>query len=128
MKNSLNFVDWLLIITSSLLLGSNFIFISIIVIEIPPIAAAGLRTIIALPFCYILMSYFGVSFPNKKKDWYVLIILGLLTAAIPFGSMAWGQQYITSGLSGIIYGTMPIISVVLIPFFYMKKNFLKKIL
>ena len=52
--------------------------------------------------------------------------LELIAAAIPFGSMSWGQRYIASGLSGIIYGTMPIISVVLIPFFLIEAQFTKK--
>ncbi len=126
MNKNLNFFDWLLLITAAILLGSNFMFISIIVMEISPLITAGLRTLIALPFCYILMKCFGANFPKKKKDWIILIILGLLTAAIPFGSMAWGQQYIASGLSAIIYGTMPIISVLLIPFFLKEEQFTKE--
>ena len=126
MKNNLNFVDWFLLIFASILLGSNFVFISIIVEEVPPLTTAGLRTLIALPFCYILMKYFRSALPKKKKDWLILMALGLLTAAIPFGSMAWGQQYIASGLSGIIYGTMPVISVLLIPFFLKEEKFSKK--
>ena len=67
MKNNLNFIDWILLIFTSILLGSNFVFISIIVKEIPPQTTAGLRTLIALLFCFILMKYFSFNLPNKKK-------------------------------------------------------------
>ena len=48
--------------------------------------------------------------------------LEVLTAAILFGTVAWGQQHIESGLAGILFGTSPIISVILAPLFLKEES------
>ncbi len=44
----------------------------------------------------------------------------------PFGTIAWGQQHIESGLAGILFGTMPIMSVVLAPLFLAEETFTRR--
>ncbi len=46
-----------------------------------------------------------------------------MTGAIPFGTVAWGQQHIESGMGGILFGTMPILAVVLAPLFLAEEMF-----
>ena len=55
-------------------------------------------------------------------------MLGLLTRAIPFGTAAWGQQHIESGMGGILFGTMPILAVVLAPLFLAEETLTRKAL
>ena len=55
-------------------------------------------------------------------------MLGLLTSAIPFGTVAWGQQHIESGMGGILFGTMPILAVVLAPMFLAEETFTRRAL
>ena len=54
------------------------------------------------------------------------LLARLLTAAIPFGTIAWGQQYIESGMGGILFGTMPILAVVLAPLFLAEETFTRR--
>ena len=55
-------------------------------------------------------------------------MLGVLTSAIPFGTVAWGQQHIESGMGGILFGTMPILAVVLAPMFLAEETFTRRAL
>ena len=118
--------DWGLLAVASLFLGSTFLFLNIAITEISPFTAAALRTLIAVPFCWALMRAFGASLPRTGKGWISLFWLGLLTAAIPFGTISWGQQHIESGLAGIFYGTIPIMTVVLAPLFLAEEVFTRR--
>ena len=126
MKSSMNSADWSLLIVASIFLGSTFLFLNIAVTEISPLTAAALRTLIAAPFCWILMRAFGARMPSTFKGWIPLFWLGLLTAAIPFGTIAWGQQYIESGVAGIFYGAIPVMTVVLAPVFLAEETFTRR--
>ena len=72
------------------------------------------------------MRAFGVQLPRTRQGLNALFWLGLLTAAIPFGTIAWGQQHIESGMGGILFGTMPILAVVLAPLFLAEETFTRR--
>ena len=78
--------------------------------------------------CWIVMRAFGARLPRTRQGWIALFWLGLLTGAIPFGTVAWGQQHIESGMGGILFGTMPILAVVLAPLFLAEETFTRRAL
>ncbi len=123
MNRAMTVADWGLLLTTALLLGSTFLFLNIAIKEISPLTAAALRTLIAAPICWGLMRAFDVRLPRTRQGWIGLMWLGLLTGAIPFGAIAWGQQHIASGMGGILFGTMPILTVVLAPLFLAEETF-----
>jgi drug/metabolite transporter (DMT)-like permease len=119
-------VDWGLLLAAALCLGSSFLFINLTVREISPLTGAALRALVALPVCWGLMRAFGVQLPRTRTGWIALFWLGLLTGAIPYGAIAWGQQHIESGMAGILYGTMPLLTVVLAPMFLNEETFTRR--
>lgn len=123
MNRAMTVADWALLLTAALLLGSTFLFLNIAIQEISPLSSAALRTLIAAPICWGLMRAFGVQFTRTREGWISLAVLGLLTGAIPFGAISWGQQHIESGMGGILFGTMPILAVVLAPLFLEEESF-----
>lgn len=108
---------------TALLLGSSFLFTNIAIKEIPPFTTAALRTLIAAPICLVFLHVFGAQLPRTLDGWIALFWIGLLTAAIPWAAIAWGQQHIESGMGGILFGTMPILTVVLAPLFLAEETF-----
>ena len=63
------------------------------------------------------MHAFGACLPRTRQGWTALFRLGLLTGAIPFGTVTCGQPHIEGGMGGILFGTMPILAIVLAPLF-----------
>jgi drug/metabolite transporter (DMT)-like permease len=117
MDKPMNTADWALLAATAGLLGSSFLLLNIAVSEIPPMVVAAARAIIAIPICWLVMRRLGVWLPATPGGWMPLIWLGLLTAAIPFATIAWGQQHIDSGLGGILFGSLPVMMVLLAPAF-----------
>jgi drug/metabolite transporter (DMT)-like permease len=122
MIKPMTILDWAILGLAALLLGSTFVFMNIAVSEVHPFTVAAARAMVAAPICWALMMFFGAKMPRSRKEWIVFFWLGVMTAAIPFGTVAWGQQHIESGLAGILFGTSPIMSVILAPLFLKEES------
>ena len=122
MIKPMTILDWAILGLAALLLGSTFVFMNIAVSEVHPFTVAAARAMVAAPICWALMIFFGAKMPRSKEEWVAFFWLGVLTAAIPFGTVAWGQQHIESGLAGILFGTSPIMSVILAPLFLKEES------
>ena len=128
MNRSMTLADWALLLGASALVGSTFLFINIAVKEISPLVIATLRALISALICWIVMRVYGARLPGTRQGWTALFWLGLLTCAIPFSTVAWGQQHIESGMGGILLGAMPILAVVLAPVFLADETFTRRAL
>ena len=110
----------LILLCAALILiwGSAFTFVGVAVDHISPYWLTAWRLVVgasALTF-YALIT--GHRFPpliDKRWRWYG--VLGLTGAVIPFLLMAKGQLSVDSGLTAVIVGAMPLITIVLAHFF-----------
>lgn len=101
---------WLLLLFLILSWSSAIILTRVAVLEIPPlwVTAGRLTGGAIILIIYRLFFY--------KKPWSLgwhhtlwLILLGLLSSAAPFLLIAWGTQFTTSSVAGILMGTVPLI-------------------
>ena len=89
--------------------GGSFAAIKEAVSVAPPFFGAMLRVglglffLVLLIFCY-LKKNISVPFSVRWRLW----ITGLFSQGIPFFFLFWGEQHISSGLAGILNGTVPI--------------------
>ena len=98
---------WIGFVTVSFVWGSTWLAIKIGLTSVPPLIAAGLRFLIASGILYIIIRVRNVQIdlsPNAKKLYVTLIFLSY---SIPFGLVYWGQQFIPSGLSSILFSGFP---------------------
>ena len=128
MNRSITLIDWGLLLAASALVGSTFLFINVAVKEVSPLVIAALRALISALICWAVMRAYGVRLPRTRQGWTALFWLGLLTSAIPFATVAWGQQHIESGMGGILFGTMPILAVLLAPLLLAEETFTRRAL
>ena len=115
MKQTMGLHHWAVLLLTATMFGSSFFFIKIAVDTIPAITLAAGRAALAVPIALGILKISGQRLPPLGSDWIPLVILGALTAAIPYAAIAWGQVHIESGLAGILFGTIPVFSVILAP-------------
>jgi len=102
--------------------GSAFNMIEVALDYISVLWLVSYRLIIAtlLLVGYVIIS--GKRFPPlRDKRWLWYIGLGLTGMTIPFFLTATGQEKIDSGLSAILIGVMPLMTIVLAHFFTTEK-------
>ena len=96
--------DWIMVAALGLIWGSTFLVIEIALRGITPFWLASARIVFASALLGVLWLAKGARLftaPVKPGTWGLLIITGALSTAVPFLLISWGQQYVTSGFTGV---------------------------
>lgn len=109
---SMGGVEWLLLITLSILWGGSFIFGKVAVGEIPPLSVTLGRVALAALALNLLLAALGQHLPTDRASWLAFLGMGLLNNALPFTLIFWGQTRIGAGLASIFNATTPLWTVV----------------
>ncbi|PIE47188.1 MAG: EamA family transporter [Gammaproteobacteria bacterium] len=91
--------------------GTTWLGIKIAVETAPPLLASGLRFVIAFPFLLLLLKLFHspLFFPKDKLGFFVLLTIGYFS--VPYFLLSYGEQYVYSGLTSLLFSTMPVFSI-----------------
>jgi len=103
--------DWAALAVLSVVWGGSFLFIGVVVKELPPLTIVALRVAMAAAALQIALRIMGVPLPWERRLWTAFLGMGILNNAIPFTLIAWGQGYIGSGLASILNATTPLFTV-----------------
>jgi len=93
-----------------LIWSSTWVAIKIGLEDAPALLGAGVRFALA---GVLLLGFAALRRRPLKTDALLAGILGLLTYAFCYGLVYWGEQYIPSGLTAVLFGVMPLYTAVL---------------
>lgn len=132
MQKNNTIVNYLLLLGIGIIWGSQFIFNNIAVSTLPPIAVAtgrvlfGALTLACLSFIFqkknAAAQAIKLSFSIKLR----LVLLAFFECVIPFFCIVWGQQYVSSSVTAILIGTIPLFTVLLVSLFVSSEIMTKK--
>lgn len=92
----------------ALLWGSSYLFIKIAVATIPPITLIAARVTIAALVLVAVVAWRGDRLPRDGRSWRRLLVQAFLNSIGAWTVLAWGQQYVDSGLASVLNSTSPI--------------------
>ena len=92
----------------ALLWGSSYLFIKVAVAEIPPVTLIALRVFGAAVFLLLVMGARAEKLPRDLRTWRMLLLQAMLNSIAAWTILAWGQQYVESGLASVLNSTSPI--------------------
>ncbi len=93
--------------------GSTWLFIKLGLADLPPLTFAGIRFVIACAIIFLLIRVRGISLPNDRRDWLLLVVTGLLSFTLNYGLIFWAEQHISSGLAALLQATTPAFGLVI---------------
>jgi drug/metabolite transporter (DMT)-like permease len=105
-----------MLLTLAFLWGSSFLFIEVALDDVEPTTMMALRLFFgATALVPVLMAQRGArrAVADLRAAGRPLWVLGIVNAAVPFTLIAWGQQYIDSGIAAIANASLPIMVVLL---------------
>lgn len=111
--NARPLAHWLLLFALVAMWGSSFLFTSIAVSALPPATVVAARLIIAAVLLGGALALGARQLPASAAHWRFFVISAIVGNALPFWLISWGQQYIPSGLAGILMAIMPLTTLVL---------------
>jgi len=78
--------------------------------DFAPLSLAAGRISIGALSLYILMRWRGGTLPafSDARLWRFVVLVGLLSSAIPFALLSWGQQHVPSAFAGMTMAALPI--------------------
>ncbi len=102
--------------------GSAFTMVGVAVRTLAPEWLVAYRMLLAAILVLIYSRVMGHRLPKLKDTrWIWYTIMGVTGASLPFVLLAHGQKTVDSGLTAILVGTMPLITIVLAHFFTSEK-------
>ena len=118
MENSIHTKHWIMISTLGIVWGSTFLFIELALKGITPLWLTSARIVFATVITSIIwLMRGGKLFATKETAWRRLGIIGIISTALPFQLISWGQQYVTSSFAGLAMASMPLFVLPLAYFF-----------
>lgn len=105
-------VEWLLLVTLSVLWGGSFLFGKLALAELPPLTVVLVRVGLAALVLWLVVVATRQSVPRARAVWLAFFAMGLINNLIPFSLIMWGQVRLGSGLASILNATTPLWTVV----------------
>ena len=87
--------------------GSTWLAIHLGLEEMPVLLALGLRFALAASVLGVIVRLRRIEIPRTPDAMKVYATLGVVSFTIPFALVYWGQQFIPTGLSSILFAAYP---------------------
>jgi drug/metabolite transporter (DMT)-like permease len=98
-----------------LIWGTTFLAIKIGLRDLPPMLAVGLRFLTAGLVLAGYLSFIdgGIALPAGRENLKLVLFLTFFGYLIPYVLVYWGEQFISSGLTSVIFALLPLNVIVL---------------
>lgn len=87
--------------------GASFLAIRVLVANVPPLLAAGVRFLCAGLILFAWSALRG-SPPPKLREWRSAVLLGVVMFACDYGPLFWAEQRVASGIAAIVSALIPV--------------------
>ena len=111
--------SWIMVATLGLVWGASFLFIELALVGIGPFWLAASRILFAGFLTTLIWKARGGRLyeTDARSGWGSLVTVGVLSSALPFVAISWGQQFVTSGFAGVSMAAVALIVLPLAHFF-----------
>ncbi len=104
---ALTAVAW---IALAMIWGTTFLAIRVGLDTLPPITFACMRFVLGAVLLGVTLRPRGIPLPRSRADWRLIIMTGLQIFALGFALQFWGQQFVPSGLTAVIFAAVPLLT------------------
>ena len=96
-----------------LIWGSTWMVIKVGYGGLGPFNVASLRFFLAALVLAVLVPILGARWPAGRKEWSVVALVGLALFFADYGLIYWAEQVLDSGLTAILFATLPLTTVLM---------------
>jgi putative membrane protein PagO len=122
------------LVTASLFLvvciswGTTWLGIKIAVESVPPLTSAGLRFLIAFPLflAFASMRRESIFFPRKQLGFFAFVTVCYF--CLPYYLLNYGEHYVASGLTALLFSTMPVFILIFSGIFLRERIYLSQVI
>ena len=104
--------DWIIIFVLGIGWGSTFYFNEVLLRELGPVSVSFARIAVAAAVCWVWVAIRGRAGWPGWTTLGALSFMGFAMYALPFAIYPIGQQYVASGVAGIVNALTPVMTVI----------------
>jgi drug/metabolite transporter (DMT)-like permease len=97
--------------------GSTWLIIKVGYGGLGPFNVAALRFFIAGAIFCLLVPLLRAPWPRGRTEWALVVWVGVVLFAGDYGFIYWGEQFLDSGLTAIVFAVHPTVTIVLAHFY-----------
>ena len=97
--------------------GSAFLMTKVAVESMPPTMVVAGRMVVASAVLLVLAVFWLRRLQSGGRAWTFFVLIAFFGNALPYSLISWGQDFIDSGLTGILMAVMPLFTLGLAHFF-----------
>lgn len=106
--------NWLRIGALGMIWGASFMAVSVAITGFGPLTVAAGRIVIGAVILLALLRIRGLSLPSirgpeGRKIWLAISGFGMMSMALPFFLLSWGQIHVASGFAGVTMAAVPLL-------------------
>ncbi len=101
--------NWVRLATLGLIWGGAFVLVEIALEGFEPMTLAATRLTLAALILVPLSFLYG-GLPTGTRVWVFAFGVAILSNALPFALLSWGQTYVTAGVAGVAMAVMPLMA------------------
>ena len=101
--------NWVRLATLGLIWGGAFVLVEIALEGFEPMTLAATRLALAA-LILVPLSFFYGGLPRGARVWVFAFGVAILSNALPFALLSWGQTYVTAGVAGVAMAVMPLMA------------------
>ncbi|UTS79597.1 DMT family transporter [Phaeobacter piscinae] len=99
---------WLMIAILGFVWGGTFLLIKLALEGTTPFWLAASRICFAALLLTAIWGVRGFKLFRSEANWPSLTLIGILSTALPFMLISWGQQHVSSGFTGVSMAAIPL--------------------
>ena len=88
--------------------GWSFLFIKVAVRGMTPVTVAATRIALGAAVLLVFLRLRGLTLPRERVWWRHFTVVALVSSAVPFTLLAWGEQRISSALAAVLNASTPL--------------------
>lgn len=100
--------EYSLLLLLASLWGVSYPLIKIALESVPPITLMAVRVSLAAAILCAIARARGLRFPRDERTWRAFLVQAFFNSIGAWTLLAWGQQFVDSGLAGVLNSTSPI--------------------
>ena len=104
--------DWIIIVILGIGWGTTFFFNEVLLREMGPVTVSCMRVATAALFCWVWATLAGHRPWRQAAQLGQIAVFGFAMFALPFAIYPIGQQYVASGVAGIVNALTPVMVVI----------------
>ena len=116
-QNSTPLMNWMMWLGLIFLWGTSFMFVSLSLESFSPIGVVSMRVLLGTLVLSGVLWAKGLDLPKDLKSWLIFLLFGLFGNLLPFSFISFGQQSVSSGVTGLLMASMPLFTMIMAHYF-----------